>query len=536
MPTGLGLGLGLTFGGGGETGAATLVGSYDDGFAVDFTDASVFLRDSSTPSNNIDSSGRIDGSGALIGPGAALTNTSPAVFSALQSDGFHRFIPRQMYLNSAAPANQSITVVVGRSYNIVITGSVSISLSGAASGTVTAGTTSFTAATTTLTCGSTSGSGTVHVYPTPNDTGYLAAAGAITSDLPYEWSIAGKQIGIRADPTATNKALHSTDVSNAAWTKFNATVSDDVAAGPIEGFSYDKIVEDSASSAAHGIYQTQTTTIGVRECTWCIVKAAERSWIYMTEGNNVTATAYFNIGSGAVGTVSGTGSPTGRIKDLGDGWYLCQMSFTPIGAASNFQIRVTTGDTIFTHNGDGASGVLFAHGQFETGPEPTSIIITHGAEDSRALIQLTRATSAIPFSTTVGTIYAAFTVYDITTDIRCVVQIDDGTNNNVIGVYQYQATAGAFVANGGTTVADQNDAVAVGQSVKVAMSWAANDILFSIDGVTQTPDTSAAIPTGLTTLRIGHRAGPANGGNMTVKEILEIPQTSSQATLNAMTA
>lgn len=142
-------------------------------------------------------------------PGELLTYTSPSPKLTRQSDGVYRYQAHNLYLNSAAPANQSITVVSGATYEIVLTGSVSITLSGATTGTVTAGTTAFTAGTTTLTCGSTSGSGTVAVRRTPCSSTYLATTSAARYGLPFGWDTSGVLQGILVEPQATNLFLNS---------------------------------------------------------------------------------------------------------------------------------------------------------------------------------------------------------------------------------------------------------------------------------------------------------------------------------------
>lgn len=100
-------------------------------------------------------------------------------------NGLLRWTAHNDYDTPSAPANQAITVVSGATYTIAVTGTTSISLSGATTGTVTAGNPiSFTAASGTLTCGSTSGTGTAHLRRTPSDSTYVEDYG-----LPTEYDI-----------------------------------------------------------------------------------------------------------------------------------------------------------------------------------------------------------------------------------------------------------------------------------------------------------------------------------------------------------
>lgn len=182
------------------------------GLAIDFTDdhwaadtghyGSAYIADATGAVSEYDGH-----------PYGLLTYSSPSAKFLRGPSGTYRFGAHNLYLNSASPANQSITVVSGATYAVTITGSVSVTASGAATGTWTAGTTEFTAASTTLTLGSTSGSGTVHVRRTPSDSTYLETAGAARYALPYEWDASGNLLGIAVEPERTNVFPNSRDLT-----------------------------------------------------------------------------------------------------------------------------------------------------------------------------------------------------------------------------------------------------------------------------------------------------------------------------------
>ena len=107
----LGLGLGLTnFGTRGGvsdvpdalSGASSLLDG-EDGLAIDFSDQSIAIRDTTTPANNIASAGTVR-NGALVGPGAKITYTSPSPKLCKRSDGTYGYRAQNLYLNSEAPA------------------------------------------------------------------------------------------------------------------------------------------------------------------------------------------------------------------------------------------------------------------------------------------------------------------------------------------------------------------------------------------------------------------------------------------------
>ena len=86
-------------------------------------------------------------------------------------------------------------------------------------------------------------------------------------------------------------------------------------------------------------------------------------------------TAYFNLGTGVVGSVT-SGATTG-IVSLGNGWYRCWMSMTMVAGAGYCQFAPTTGDGgTQTYTGAGTTAIYAWGGQVETGSTPTGYIPT----------------------------------------------------------------------------------------------------------------------------------------------------------------
>ncbi len=266
------------------------------GMAMDFTDSSISINDE-TDVLDYSSQGTVSATtGALLGPGSKLTYSAPSAKLTEQADGYLGFQAHNLYLNSAAPANQSITVISGASYAITITGSVSVTASGAATGTWTVGTTEFTAATTTLTLGSTSGSGTVHVRRTPSVSTYVATTGAIVYDLPYVYSN-GTRIKMLPEPAATNNASYGSDWSNAVWMKSSTASAAKNATGP------DNVANSASTitfSGAGGIGRSITKGSA----------SVEAMSVYARRSGALSGSIYMNVSNATSGTslVTGTDS------------------------------------------------------------------------------------------------------------------------------------------------------------------------------------------------------------------------------------
>lgn len=90
------------------SGADVLLAGYSDGIALDFTDASIRIKDTVTPANDYNSIGRVSG-GALIGPAAKITYTSPSNKFVRKSTGHFAFAPHNLVLQSEDTSDASWT-------------------------------------------------------------------------------------------------------------------------------------------------------------------------------------------------------------------------------------------------------------------------------------------------------------------------------------------------------------------------------------------------------------------------------------------
>lgn len=266
--------------------AETLLTAWSaEGFSVNFTDQSIQVADTGTPSNDYNSAGNVS-AGSKVGPDNKISLKNDVPVLCEQADGTWKYQAHNIYLNSAAPANQSVTVLAGENYTMTITGTVSITVSGAAAGTYTAGDNVFTAATGTLTCGSTSGSGTVHLRRTDSVSDYVATAGAVVYLLPYVYS-GGSRIGVRAEVQIVNLALYSNDFSQSAWTKSNLTAAK-TATGPSGRSNTASTL--TATSANATALQSITSANAARRTSMFVKRRTGSGNIDMTQDNGSTWT------------------------------------------------------------------------------------------------------------------------------------------------------------------------------------------------------------------------------------------------------
>jgi hypothetical protein len=318
--------------------------------------------------------------------------------------------------------------------------------------------------------------------------------------------------GYLAEAAATNLCLQSQDLST-TWTNNNTTESVNAAVAPDGTTTADKLVE-AATTSSHTIYNTIAGTSGVYTSSFYL-KAAERAWAYITEGNSVTATAWFDLTNGVVGTVSGTGTPSAKITSVGNGWYRCSMTFTA-GANANIQLGCSTGDTLSSYLGDITKGIYAWGAQLELGSAATSYIptttvaVTRNAEiDSLPTAgNILAAAGTItltytPTSAPSGTRFLWGTYVDASNYTAI---LHDATNlifrKRIAGVNTDATIANAFVS---------------GTTYKMCASWGAAGQTIYLNGTAGTPHANTTDAQIAATMQIGADGNSLQQPGMAIK-------------------
>ena len=194
-------------------------------------------------------------------------------------------------------------------------------------------------------------------------------------------------------PFNQNLVTQSQDIN--LWSTLDAVVTANAATAPDGTMTAERIVPN-AVSAPHGVYRS-TSVVGLAAYTQSVyVKADGLTWFYMTEANSLTASAWFDVANGIVGTVSGTGSPSASIENVGNGWFRCVMRFTTLSAQTlaNIQVRPTSGNGVFSFAGDGINGLLAWGAQATEGSSLTPYLPTTTAAITQG--QIAAAGSNVP--------------------------------------------------------------------------------------------------------------------------------------------
>jgi hypothetical protein len=360
-------------------------------------------------------------------------------------------------------------------------------------------------------------------------------------------------LGVLVEVGKTNLLLRSQELGT-SWPPFFASVTSDATLAPDDTLTADAIVEDGTTNP-HGVDQTVSVATNVQYTVSGRFKADTRFWLRLRidDGGGTNACqAWINIATGAVGTIQNTGTATlaaVRVVALQDGWYEVSLTGIPASVSTGLVrtlIRMTTGDAVSSHLGDGVSRIFVWGMQLETGVDATSYIPTTTVSANRGNDAITLGGSfftALYTGGLAGTLFAkAIHQNSLTTDNNAMFGVDDGTVNNRITLRSPRSTNNAVgvVVTGGVVQSGSGAAVAsgifpVGVVGKMALAYANNDIQAAANGTLGSPIVSAStMPSILNQFVFGQPMGVTHLGGY-LQEVAYFPFQVPDAALTGMT-
>ena len=320
----------------------------------------------------------------------------------------------------------------------------------------------------------------------PTALAYVPTAASARYAPAVTWDAALGVWGLRSEPAATNLVLWSADMSNAAWQVFGTGATKVAAATSLGALPMYRVNVGSVggdASAASAVYQNSDSLPTSQVVT---VSAIVRA-VSGTSAFRLTCTHNGGVNTAGSADLLATTTPQ-----------LFQFTLTTgSGAAGNIAIRAATAGGVV---GDIEVGGF----QLETGSRATSPIPTFAATVTRTV----DAPSNSLATATEGTVVVDY--IPAAAGSQNVLSLDDGTANerHLItndGVYA--------VTDGGAAQASIDGGTPnVGAVNRVAITWAANRFVASLNGGAVVEDTSGTVPT--TT-----RAVMAEGANVLTTRI-----------------
>ena len=357
----------------------------------------------------------------------------------------------------------------------------------------------------------------------------------------FEYSASdGESMGVLIEGQAQNLLTYSSDLSNAAFTPNNVSVTTEAIApdGTLSAVS----VREDGSTDQHRINQAWAHAGGYFTISVYAKAIGSNRRLLIREGFVTGSYASFDLNTGTV-TSQGDGG-TGSIESVGNGWYRCSMASYIAGAytmLAMFYLLPSTGTTSSdaTYTGDYYSGLMLAMAQAENQVWASSWISTSGSTVTRASDQLSVATADIGYTGGPVSVVAEF---EAKASILQYVGVLSNTGSgglytNYGNLYQDAGNVVRIHVTGNGGAADTIGAAAVASSGggrKIAARYDNDNFGLCVDSGTVVTDTSGTLPV-FNKLDVGSYA---DGGsvNSTIKRIAVYNEALSDTNLQAITS
>lgn len=314
--------------------------------------------------------------------------------------------------------------------------------------------------------------------------GVLRTAGNGLFRHDHDLASPNRGLGWLLEPARTNSALHSSDLTNAAWAKVNTTAAKDA-------IGLDGVANSASTLTASANAGTclQTVTIASAEFTFSVYvkRKTGAGTVEITDNNLVAATDI-----------------TAALSSTA--WTRFSLTRTQANPVLGFRLG-TSGD-----------GIEVDYNQLESGAFPTSGIATTTVAVARA-DEFGQVTDIDWFSAAQWTLLSEIHVPFVGSTFFNIFSLDDGTLNNRI---ELGLNAGQrprlTISTGGVVQTDlfySGQDFADGDTKTIVIAGNTNDVAMVVGSGTVQTDTVVSLPTSIDNLGIGARSNvtgitPAN--------------------------
>ena len=342
--------------------------------------------------------------------------------------------------------------------------------------------------------------------------------------------VTGESLGLLVEEQRTNLLTYSEEFDNAAWTKFNATITANTIIAPDGTLTGSKISSTTgtwSSGLAVGTVSVASSSISI------YAKAGEAPILQLATYTYGNFQCYFDL---TTGVSNGTVGFTRTMTDVGNGWWRCTVSGTlTVGGAFIFiPMAVNSG----LNPAPIGQGIYIWGAQLEAGAFPTSYIKTQASQVTRSAdsASMTGTNFSDWYRQDEGTVYVESKATLPTSGAITTFLSKDITNYINTGQYTSTLSRAGYVVTNNTDQANiQFAALSSGTFNKFALAFQTNNIAGTINAQTVVTDTNCLIPN-VTSLTIGKNITNTQYLNGTIKRISYYPQRLSNENLQALTS
>ena len=309
------------------------------------------------------------------------------------------------------------------------------------------------------------------------------------------------------EPQRTNVITFSEQMGNAAWTKTNATITENQTTSPSGYVDADKLIPSSGQQGIlqqnHLITATQANTMSI------FAKAGELNIITLANRDNASASnaaiVEFDLSTGVISTAASASgvysAASGTITNYGNGWYRLTLTFTSSASVTN-RVRLFT-DT----SGDGTKGLFVWGAQFETNSSyASSYVPTLAASVTRGADACSKTGISSLIGQTEGTLFVDLN-YETVSGLSMFLSIRPNSTNKIEVYRDGQTIYGDILGNSVSVLLSKSANPA--SRYKIALAYKSGQTSLYINGTSVgTSATAFSFATSMADLFINLRSGP----------------------------
>ncbi len=309
------------------------------------------------------------------------------------------------------------------------------------------------------------------------------------------------------EPQRTNLVTFSEQMDNAAYTKFQLSITANNAVSPDGNTNADKLIADSTSEK-HGFYSQITSASAGTYTQSAFFKAGEYNFACIrlsTDSDAKRFAVVLNLTTGLITATDESGSPTStsyKVDNYGNGWYRLSVTSAhtsgdifPTTAISSTAVP-TFDNSLPLFTGNSVNGI-FAYGcSLELGAYATSYIPTLSAASTRGADACSKTGISSLIGQTQGTLFIEIDfneLADTSPTSDYFIYVGNGSNTDSIYI-DYTNGTFRFVCFNGATLCFFESISATNGIHKLALGYKSGDYVAYLDGVLLAAGNDTTLP------------------------------------------